>query len=272
MHNVSRTDVQHLHTFFADYVLGYYGDDREVNEAIKIKEDHSRRVVREMLDIADSLNLREEQRCIAEIVALLHDIGRFEQYRQYRTFADAKSKNHAHLGVIALVNHDVMRHLYSDDGDLILNVISHHNVLRIPPSRDNEYLMYLKMLRDADKIDILHVLSKYYLSDSQSRVPALELDLADDPVVSDRIFDEIVRGNNAQLKDVETLNDFKALQMAWVFDINFQRAFEIVRQRSYLKRLYESMPHSERINLIYAATSEYLERKCGDDRSVNAVR
>ena len=36
---------------------------------------------------------------IAEAVALLHDVGRFEQYKRYGTFNDRKSVNHAALGV-----------------------------------------------------------------------------------------------------------------------------------------------------------------------------
>ena len=36
---------------------------------------------------------------LAEIMALFHDIGRFEQYKQYRTFSDYRSEDHAALGV-----------------------------------------------------------------------------------------------------------------------------------------------------------------------------
>jgi len=35
----------------------------------------------------------------AEVIAWLHDIGRFEQFDRYRTFADAESENHAQIAL-----------------------------------------------------------------------------------------------------------------------------------------------------------------------------
>ena len=68
----------------------------------RLKQLHSRRTCEEMLYLADELGLSENQKRIADVIALLHDIGRFEQFVGYRTYNDAKSVNHCLLGLDVL--------------------------------------------------------------------------------------------------------------------------------------------------------------------------
>jgi hypothetical protein len=90
--------LEKFRAWFNDYVAGFYGDDEFVNANIKLKEEHSKRVCKEMLYLADELGLPDEQRRIAEATALFHDIGRFEQFARYRTYNDPRSVNHCLLG------------------------------------------------------------------------------------------------------------------------------------------------------------------------------
>lgn len=48
--------------------------------------------------IADSLGMAEDERDLAWFTGLLHDVGRFEQLRNYGTFIDAESIDHAMYG------------------------------------------------------------------------------------------------------------------------------------------------------------------------------
>jgi HD superfamily phosphodiesterase len=52
-------------------------------------------------DIGKSIALSQQDLIVDEAAALLHDIGRFEQYRRYQAFVDSKSENHAALGVMS---------------------------------------------------------------------------------------------------------------------------------------------------------------------------
>ena len=45
-------------------------------------------VAEEARRIAKSLNLSEEEQDLAELIGLLHDIGRFEQWKWYGTYSD----------------------------------------------------------------------------------------------------------------------------------------------------------------------------------------
>ena len=55
---------------------------------------------------AISLGLDKADTDLAWLIGMLHDIGRFEQLKNYGTFSDADSIDHAHYGV----------HLLFDEG------------------------------------------------------------------------------------------------------------------------------------------------------------
>ena len=69
---------------------------------------------------------------------------------------------------------------------------------------------------------------------------------------------EWIRGHMA---DVKTLNDFKLLQIGWVYDINFPRTFQIVRENGYLEMIRDALPEtSVRVAEIYQQARTHLER------------
>ena len=69
------------------------------NPKIKERYLHTYRVVDRIEELAISLHLTEEEIELAELIALLHDIGRFEQLSIYHTVNDRKSLDHGEYGV-----------------------------------------------------------------------------------------------------------------------------------------------------------------------------
>ena len=88
-------DIKKAKQEFKEYVKNY---DIE-NPKIALKIAHIERVASIAKNIAESLKLPKEDVELAELIGLLHDIGRFEQVKRYNTFVDALSANHAKLGV-----------------------------------------------------------------------------------------------------------------------------------------------------------------------------
>ena len=80
-------DIEKAKEEFLKYTANY---DHH-SEKIERKEKHSLRVVERSTMIANYLKLNEEDRLLAELIGLLHDIGRFEQVRRFNTFSDVKS-------------------------------------------------------------------------------------------------------------------------------------------------------------------------------------
>ncbi len=63
---------------------------------------------REIVQLGQQLDLQPSDLYLAEVMALFHDIGRFEQYACYHTFADRHSVNHTELGVEVLQRENLL--------------------------------------------------------------------------------------------------------------------------------------------------------------------
>lgn len=257
-----KTALQQLTTWFEDYVKGFASDDPDAQENIDLKKNHTIRVRDAILDIGKSIDLNQEEICIAEACALLHDIGRFEQHRRYGTFSDSKSENHAALGVRIIREHDVLKNFSSYAGKIIIRSVGCHNMSSVPEKNNGDWILFLKLLRDADKIDILYVVTEYYMNSASGSNKVLELHLPDTDIISEAIYAPLAKGRIAYVKDLRSLNDFKLYQMGWIYDLNFLRSLQIIKERKYLKMIRNALPNSSpKADEIFHITNAYLDHK-----------
>ncbi|MBN2062538.1 MAG: HD domain-containing protein [Deltaproteobacteria bacterium] len=253
--------IRRLKNWFEAYVKGFYSDDPFIQKNMDLKAEHTLRVCEAILDIGRTLNLSSEDLCLAEVSALLHDIGRFEQFERYRTFSDYRSEDHAALGVKVIEGHHVLQDLEPDMANIILRAVEYHNRAALPEGEDDRALFFMKLLRDADKIDILRVVTDYYQNGGPDRNPSIELGLPDIDKVTDSVCSVLLRGKTAQMSKLKTLNDFKLLQIGWVYDMNFPRSFQIVRERRYLEKILDTISlRSDLVMEVYNRASAYLEQ------------
>ena len=110
------------------------------NSRIALKAAHIYRVADASKNIAISLSLEEEQIKLAELIGLLHDIGRFEQLKRYDTFEDRLSVNHAMLGLEILKENNFIRKFCSEEKyyDIIFSAIENHNKYKIDKTLEGE--------------------------------------------------------------------------------------------------------------------------------------
>ena len=94
------------------------------NSRIKLKAAHIYRVADVAKQIATELKLSQEQVELAELIGLLHDIGRFEQLRIYDTFKDRESVNHAEMGVKVLKENDFIKEFWNDEKYYDINIFT----------------------------------------------------------------------------------------------------------------------------------------------------
>lgn len=81
---------------FLEYASAY---DDGSDTRIKLKIIHTQRVTEVMEQLTAARLLSEQDKKLAYLCAVYHDIGRFEQLKRYHTFLDYKSIDHAQLGV-----------------------------------------------------------------------------------------------------------------------------------------------------------------------------
>jgi len=261
-HMIQEKTVAGLKIWFERYAEGFHNGVPEHDWNINLKIEHTKRVCVEILDIGRSLRLDNDDLRLAEVIALFHDIGRFEQYDRYGTFLDLKSEDHAALGVKVLERAGVLKGIHRDIQGLIKRVVGYHNRRTLPEHETEDCLFFCKLLRDADKLDILRVVTDYYQKRDGIKNGSIELDLPDFPDVSDEVCADVKAGRIVKTESLRTLNDFKLLQMAWVYDVNFARTFQLIRDRNYLEAIRDALPRMQVITDIYAQLWAYVEAHC----------
>jgi hypothetical protein len=230
-------------------------------ENVALKEDHCLRVRREMGELGAELELSGPDIMLAEATGLLHDVGRFEQYSRYGTFVDAVSVDHARLGCRILMNSGILDGLSTGESVIIRRAVMNHSALEIPEDLDERAGFFLRLLRDADKLDIWRVMLDYYSSGGGSEDEAVGLNLPDTPGVSDEVLDDLYAGRPVNAANLRNQNDFKLLQAGWVYDINFAPSMARVRQRRYLEKLRSYLPDSEEVREALDSMAAEAERR-----------
>ena len=140
---------------FDEYVRHYNAHD----EKVKLKIEHTYRVCELCEEIAKNSGFTEEETELAWLSGLLHDVGRFEQLRQYGTFHDAQSIDHAQFGADILFKEGKISEFIDDfsENDLLEKVVRTHSAYRLPEDFTDRERKFANLLRDADKVDILKV-------------------------------------------------------------------------------------------------------------------
>lgn len=258
---MSSLNTQPFRSWFTDFCRTFSEADPEHQKNITLKEEHTEQVRRNAVLIAEGLGLGERDRSLAELTGLFHDVGRFPQYRDYRTFRDSDSVNHAALGARVLVEQNVLRGLDRDERDSVVRAVALHNVFAVPPSVDERTLLLLKIVRDADKLDIWRIFIDYFIVHPGERPSAAGLGLPDDPVYSPRVLERLNRREMVLLDELRTLNDFKLLQLAWIYDLNLLPSLRLLRERDIVRRLAASLPASPELDRALASVNGYIRER-----------
>lgn len=234
-----------IYKWFDSYTSAYRkGADAQTHE---IKYQHSIYVAQNCSQIARQEKFSENDTDLAEIIGILHDCGRFEQFKQYRTYNDKISKDHAAMSVKIIEQHSILNEFSSFEQDIILKSILLHNKREI--NRENLSaleLPFIKLIRDADKADIFRVM-KEQLMNPKINKKTLLLNQSEEIAYSTPIIDSIRKKELANLQDIKTMVDFRLIQLSWVFDVNYKSTLDLFKKQGYLLWLIDSLPGKELI-------------------------
>ncbi len=257
---MEQKQLDKFRVWFDDYVAGFYGDDEVINANLKLKEEHSRRTCREMLYLAGELGLDDNQKRLSETIALFHDIGRFEQFVKYRTYSDLRSVDHCRLGVKVLQQTKVLDGIDRQEKQLIEKAIEYHGRKELPPDLKGQCLLFSKLIRDADKIDALYVVTENYKTyrDNPQKFK-LDLELPDEPEYSAEVVEGILNGQRVDYSRLRTLNDLKLCLLGWVYDVNFTPTLKRIKRRKFLEKLSDFLPNTEDVERVKEKIFGYVD-------------
>jgi len=220
---------------------------------------HIERVVENILILADSLDLSENEKHIAVITALFHDIGRLWLMRPEN--AETKITDHAEASVEYLKSSEIFVKLDEISQNIVIQVILHHNKPDLPKKEGEAILFYIKLLRDADKLDAWRSTSEFIIRKGSKPNMAAELILTDKPVVTPSVCKTIIEGGIPNKGELLTFNDFIIFQMSWIFDLNFKKSFQVLNQKQYIRQLYDALPKNDSVIEIYRMIRIHIENQ-----------
>ena len=252
------SDLRELKSWFAAYLERFASDDPDVELHYELKRLHTEEVCANIVAIARGEGASAAQILLAETIALFHDLGRFPQYRQYRTFRDSDSINHAGLSVRVLREEGVLRGLPEAEQRTILQAVALHNVFAIPSSLLPDRRFFLTLIRDADKLDIMRVFLDHFRRPVSKRASGATLGLPDESDCSPEVLAAIEQGEMARLATLATQNDFKLMLFSWVYDLNCATTFRLLRERRLLDTLAATLPLTAAVERAVAAVQSYV--------------
>ena len=253
--------LERYSSWFSRFVQEHDEPDARDQRNIQVKEEHTHRVYANTRRIAAGLGLDARETALAASIALFHDVGRFPQYRSHRTFEDSRSVNHAVLGAKVLLERDVLRDIPTEERSLIVRAVTLHNVFMLPPGLDDRILMHARLIRDADKLDIWRVFIELTDTDPARWPSAVNIGLPDTPGLSPGILACLGRREMVRLTNLRNLNDFRLLQLAWIYDLNFAPSLRMVLERDVIERLSLTIPRTPEIGRVLDDLRRHVEQR-----------
>lgn len=243
-----------LERLYEDYVALFRDGRGELPEMMELKLRHTREVVRNSVLIAGGERFGALETFTARAAALLHDTGRYAQLKEYGTFRDSDSVDHA------VFSHDIVKaegwlatldlsmfpsgDVEASGGpsgvaDAILSAVLWHNRRELPPRdpsspRDLAYLA-AHTVRDADKLDIFRVLEERVKTTDWHKERTAFWNLSPDGKPAREVIDAIKSGSSIDYGSIRSLSDFILIQVGWmVSGLHFPVSRRICRERGHL--------------------------------------
>lgn len=259
-------DIINAENEFKEYLKNY---DIE-NEKIKLKIVHTYGVVKISEYIAKDLKLPEEDINLAKLIALLHDIGRFEQLKLYNNFLDnSEAMDHADYGVEVLFRQNLIRKFIDNNeyNSIIYKAIFNHNKYKIEEGLNEKELLHAKIIRDADKTDNFRVkeIEKFEaIFDTEISKEELEIQ-----VLSENIYNDFMNSKMILREDRKTHMDMWVSYIAFIFDYNFRSGLKYLYNNNYINRVidridYKNVDTKCKMEDIRNHAIKYIESRIGE--------
>lgn len=240
------------------YHRGFAAADGRLPQMLQLKLDHSRRVAEDMRLLALDLGWDDGGTALAASLGLIHDIGRFEQFARYGTFKDECSVDHGACGARIAAEAGILDGLPPSEVELMTAAIRFHNVRKIPELDSSRTMDCLRLVRDADKLDIYRVLYDAWRSGVFRAQPEILHGVDVDGPPTAAALDDLQARRTISFRNVRSLADFFLMQASWVYDINYPAAARRLRDRGCLDRIEEILPDTAPIRRCLAESRRHL--------------
>lgn len=209
---------------------------------LQLKLEHTIRVSADARAIAIGMGWPEEEVTIAEAAGLFHDIARFPQFQQYRSFSDADSVDHGDLGVQTLEDENLLDDVSNEARALILRAVQYHNKKELPDWLSAPEEKLLRLIRDADRLDIFFICWDSIKTGHIHDHPEIIMGIDFNGPPTDAVLDQFERGGKISYSNMKSMADRFILQLSWMHDLSYATSKRLVLERNVLEKFIDVLP------------------------------
>lgn len=243
---------------FQKYLKNYDVNDPKIH----LKIVHTMGVVKASEYMAKKMKLGQEDTYLAKVIALLHDIGRFEQLRKFNSFDDSIIP-HAQCSVDVLFYDGLILEFVPVRiwDDIIKTAIQYHGVYKMPTHLVGKERLHTCLIRDEDKIDNFRVKSE----DSVTAMVDITAEELGTEVITEHIFNDFMCEKPILNSNRKTHMDMWVSYLGYLFDFNYGEAIAYLLEKDYIKQIIDRIPYTnpdtvEKMDLIRKKALEYAEK------------
>ncbi len=237
---------------FKKYLTNF--DVNDIN--IKLKIDHTFRVVALAKELSQKLNLNAEDTNLFLIIALLHDIGRFQQIKDYHSFSDT-TFDHADYGVKYLFDEGHIKDFIKEreNDEIIKEAIKEHNKYTLDiPKFDERTQMFVNLIRDVDKIDIFYSAYLHF-----------DLVLDEEEITLSCLKDLLDKRTVKRVSNMKRADNF-ITYCGFLYDFNYQESLDILKEKGYVDLFLSKVKVSPNSSGLFIIIKDALYEAIDKDR------
>lgn len=248
-------DLENAKKEFEKYISNYDLNNPEIAR----KVGHSYRVAEISKKIAKSLNLEQEEIELAELIGLLHDIAKIDQRSENKKYKDLENIEHGDAAVIILERNNYIRKYIKDNkyDEIIKTAIINHSKYEIAKNiQDEKTLMFCKIIRDSDKLDILYEAQEIFWKDKTKIQDG----------ISQKILKDFKEEKQILNQDKKTQLDKAIAIISFIYDINYLESLKIIKENDYINKIInkfeiEDTKVKEEMEEIRKIANKYIETR-----------
>ncbi|HAX95680.1 MAG TPA: hypothetical protein DCY35_04050, partial [Prolixibacteraceae bacterium] len=165
------------------------------------------------------------------------------------------------LAIDELERGNLLQEVDKETASLIKVAIYQHNKAILPENLNEREMLFCHILRDADKLDILHSLTEYYANPFGEPTHSMSWDLPRGKGISEEVALTIKSGKSVTREELKTQDDIKIMQLSWVYDLNFKASFRILARGRYVDIIYGALPKRDVVFDIYRNVRIFVENQ-----------
>jgi HD superfamily phosphodiesterase len=253
-------DIQKARIAFKEYINNY---DNQDDPGFNLKVVHTYHVVDNAIMISKKLGLSEEDINLAALIAILHDIGRFDELKNLKKF-DSVGNDHAMFASKLLFEEGLITKFIDTDeyNNIIKKAVENHNKKQIEEGLSDKELLHAKIIRDADKLDNYRVKQEERIENIFPGVVNSKEEL-ENSLISDNVYNSVMKEECVDIKDRKYPLDYWICVLAFTFDFYFKESLLIVKENKYIDILIDRFNYinsKEKMNIIRKVINDYVEK------------